>query len=246
MKCKCVLGKNGKLKEIQFYDVSEVDESNLLLRCHDLAVSRNGSEAKDMAEKVLAIFTSANLAMPIGVVERLSKYCHTGSSWKNCMAPAQDIVRFLFSDYSLPRLLPKGPEYGKQCQEIIDFIGNLYRKKSKKAAAEEITPEDAAEITATENLAIERRIMARSRNREMANKRKKMDDYTCQACRLRLVVNGRFIVDCHHKDRLSKDDVERQTTLKSLITLCPTCHRVAHTRLKPLSLKEIKKEIGNP
>ena len=192
-----------------------------------------------MAATVLNVFADSTPSMSLDVVARLSRYCRTGSSWKNCMAPAQDISTYLIPDFILPRLLPTAASYDERCQEIVDYIQGLNRQRTKT------DPVDAAEYNATENLRIERRTLSRSRDPELARKRKAQDEYTCRACELRLCVNNHHILDCHHIRPLSKDELARETTLEDLISLCPNCHRVAHTRLNPLSVEEIREAIEN-
>jgi hypothetical protein len=76
----------------------------------------------------------------------------------------------------------------------------------------------------------------RTRNAEIIARRKAYDDFTCLSCGLRLCVNGVFIIDCHHKYPIREGD--RVTNLDDLICLCPTCHRIAHSRISPLSVSE--------
>jgi hypothetical protein len=77
-----------------------------------------------------------------------------------------------------------------------------------------------------------------TRNRAKIAERKRYDGYRCQACQFRLEVRqGRFIIDCHHKHPLTDVTV---TWLDDLVCLCPTCHRIAHTRKSPLTVDEIQ------
>lgn len=66
------------------------------------------------------------------------------------------------------------------------------------------------------------------RDKALAAERKVQDNYTCQACGLRLSIDGRFVIECHHVHPVSLG--VRETTLADLVSLCPTCHRVAHMR----------------
>lgn len=78
------------------------------------------------------------------------------------------------------------------------------------------------------------------RNHLITEARKKKDKYTCQACRFRMRVGHRYIIECHHTKPLAGGEV-RVTNVNDLISLCPTCHRVAHTQAPPFSLLEIKR-----
>lgn len=80
--------------------------------------------------------------------------------------------------------------------------------------------------------------MTSTRDRKLAEARKKNDNYTCQSCNKQYLVNNKYIIDCHHLNPISLG--KRKTKLEDLISLCPTCHRVAHTRVPPYSLKELK------
>lgn len=78
------------------------------------------------------------------------------------------------------------------------------------------------------------------RNRAIINAAKKRDGFRCQACKFFIEIDGKPIVDCHHTVPLSRKSGARVTKVSDLICLCPTCHRIAHTRANPLSIKEIR------
>ena len=86
----------------------------------------------------------------------------------------------------------------------------------------------------------------RKRNARLIKERKQQDDYTCQSCGFRLEANGAFIIDCHHKYPLSHGHGVRITGTSDLMCLCPTCHRIAHTRKHPLEADEIRMPRGIP
>lgn len=75
------------------------------------------------------------------------------------------------------------------------------------------------------------------RDREIVKARKLMDDFTCQACKARIVVNGKHVIECHHTEPVALG--ERVTTILDLVSLCPTCHRIAHMREPPYSVAEL-------
>lgn len=79
------------------------------------------------------------------------------------------------------------------------------------------------------------------RNRKIIEKVKIKQRFQCQACWFVLDVNGMKIIDCHHKFPLGQAACAQITTERDLICLCPTCHRIAHTRSNPLSIEEIRK-----
>jgi predicted HNH restriction endonuclease len=92
---------------------------------------------------------------------------------------------------------------------------------------------------AIEGYVIDRKILQKSRNRSLAERRRVIDNYTCKACDFLLKVGSRYVIDVHHIDPLSASE-EKETTLEDLVTLCPTCHRIAHMRSTPYTVQEIQ------
>lgn len=79
----------------------------------------------------------------------------------------------------------------------------------------------------------------RQRDAELMARRKAKDSYTCQVCGFFLRVGCFYIIDCHHLNPISQG--ERMSTLDDLISLCPTCHSIAHKDGKnPISLEQVK------
>ncbi|SET62029.1 HNH endonuclease [Thorsellia anophelis] len=78
-----------------------------------------------------------------------------------------------------------------------------------------------------------------SRNPKLVEEAKIRDIYTCQACGYHKSINGIFIIDCHHITPLFLTG-ERETKIDDLVCLCPNCHRIAHSKMPPLNLDEIK------
>lgn len=108
--------------------------------------------------------------------------------------------------------------------------GTVVRKQSHPQAAEE-------------GMAQDKNVTFRSRNRQIVEERKTKDKHTCQACGYKAQVNGQFIVDCHHKYPLGLRTDIAVTDVEDLVCLCPSCHRIAHTRVFPLSITEIREAI---
>lgn len=96
-------------------------------------------------------------------------------------------------------------------------------------------------VDAEEGYKKDAKFMVSTRDKNLANKRKKLDKYTCQACNQKIEINGKFVLDCHHKEPINLG--KRRTKLDDLVSLCPTCHRVAHTRIPPLDIIEIKEYV---
>lgn len=82
------------------------------------------------------------------------------------------------------------------------------------------------------------RILITVRDIKLAERRKRLDNYTCQSCGFKIQLNGKYIVDCHHIEPVSLG--KRKTKIEDLISLCPTCHRIAHTKVPPYSPTEVK------
>ena len=98
------------------------------------------------------------------------------------------------------------------------------------------------EEQAEEGYRQDRTVVFRKRNAALIERRKRKDNYTCQACSFVLAVNGTFIIDCHHVNPLGLAAEVTVTHLDDLVCLCPTCHRIAHTKRYPLDVKEIQEE----
>jgi predicted HNH restriction endonuclease len=94
------------------------------------------------------------------------------------------------------------------------------------------------EKNAIEGYEIDKKLLTGSRNQCLAKQCKVRDKFVCQACGFKLKLNGKYIVECHHKHPIGTGEV-RETTLDDLISLCPTCHRISHTRKEPLEINEI-------
>ncbi len=94
-----------------------------------------------------------------------------------------------------------------------------------------------------EGIVREEQYLSRSRDPRLAESRKLLDDYTCQACGFRLEVSSQaFVIDVHHKHPLGNLSNVTVSTVDDLVCLCPTCHRIAHTRQEtPLEIEEIRR-----
>jgi 5-methylcytosine-specific restriction endonuclease McrA len=98
---------------------------------------------------------------------------------------------------------------------------------------------DADSQQAREGYERDHQILSRARNAILAGKRKELDQYTCQVCGFLLKFNGKYVIDVHHLKLLSATR-ETITGIQDLISLCPTCHRIAHLRNPPYDVDELK------
>ncbi len=90
---------------------------------------------------------------------------------------------------------------------------------------------------AVEGYKKDQQLYVTTRNTDLAKRRKQHDGYTCQACGFKLEVSGHFVIECHHTNPISWG--VRETSLDDLVSLCPTCHRIAHTREPIYTVAEI-------
>ena len=84
--------------------------------------------------------------------------------------------------------------------------------------------------------------LTKSRDRKLVEARKLKDDFTCQVCAYRkMIENQKYIIDVHHLNPIGTMSEIRLTSIDDLICLCPNCHRVAHSRVSsPLTVDEIR------
>jgi len=96
------------------------------------------------------------------------------------------------------------------------------------------------ESVSTEGTSLPTFGLYKSRDSILMEKRKIKDEYTCQVCGFYLKDEKASLIDCHHLNPISLG--ERETSIDDLISLCPTCHRLAHLNSsEPLSIEKIRK-----
>jgi 5-methylcytosine-specific restriction protein A len=133
--------------------------------------------------------------------------------------------------------------YDENTQEVIERFLEIvgYTLKADQQREMKKNSENGDEdVKALEGQIAESKVLRLRRNRGIVEQRKKVDNYTCQACGFHALVNGRFVVECHHKFPLREETI---TELDHLVCLCPTCHRIAHRRTEPYSVKEIRAHL---
>ncbi len=131
--------------------------------------------------------------------------------------------------------------YNSEDMSIISFSDNKGRVSVDEPNADIDSVEffDISDAGAIEGYFSDQTYLYKARNRNIVNNRKAQDDFTCQACGFRLRIAGKYIIECHHIVPFS-DKGERVTSLEDLVSLCPTCHRIVHTRNPPYSVQEVK------
>ena len=107
------------------------------------------------------------------------------------------------------------------------------------------TNDDSRYLQGQEGILREANYLRRSRDPRLVEERKKLDNYTCQVCDWRVQVSdGAFVIDVHHLQPIGNLSEPVITTIEDLVSLCPSCHRVAHTGSRlPRSLDEIRSII---
>lgn len=96
---------------------------------------------------------------------------------------------------------------------------------------------------AIEGYQLDRHLTVQARNQGIVKACKERDDFQCQACDFRLKIGDRYVIECHHTKPIAEYG-EREVSLSELVCLCPTCHRIAHTRKQPFALFEIKQLLN--
>jgi len=99
------------------------------------------------------------------------------------------------------------------------------------------------ELHVLEGLIKERKILSRSRNRQLADRCKERDNYTCKGCGFSTKIHGRSVVECHHILPLHESDGV-VTDLNDLITTCSTCHRLVHLQTPPMDVNSLEKILS--
>lgn len=136
----------------------------------------------------------------------------------------------------------KTSDYSERSVNASYYLSLLKSFYSDERPIKEFT--DINEPEAIEGYEFDKRYTIRARDRTLPELCKKRDKYKCQVCGFSLKVNGSYIIECHHKFPLSKS-CETKTKLSDLVSLCPTCHRLAHLRNPPFSVLELKSIIEN-
>lgn len=97
---------------------------------------------------------------------------------------------------------------------------------------------EVEEKSAIEGYKVDTLILSSHRNQSLVKERKELDSYTCQSCGFKLQINGKYVIECHHLNPLAEQG-ETETSISDLISLCPTCHRIAHLRKPPYTPNEV-------
>lgn len=129
--------------------------------------------------------------------------------------------------------------------QMLDVVLDILNPSSQKqriftdVEQEEISEDDKNYI---EGETVERKVLSYKRNKRIVDACKKRDNYTCQSCSF---FHDNKIVECHHLEPLHM--VKKSTIrLENLITLCPTCHRLAHALLRKDYARHIQKDFLIP
>jgi len=131
------------------------------------------------------------------------------------------------------KILPKFTSYDEAMEQNI-----VTDKNRQNESMTNLSQDTQLGISVLEGVLKEYTFNRGSRNRKVVNERLKKDGYTCQACTFRYENDGKYIIDCHHLTPISEGITI--TNINSLVSLCPTCHRIAHLKSPvPYNLDEI-------
>lgn len=138
----------------------------------------------------------------------------------------QKIRDYLHTNFGVP--LPPYASHAEAQRACWEYWGGRIARPATATEVEEGELED-------------RTVRFRRRNASIIQRCKQRDNYTCRSCSFRLKVGDNYIIDCHHRYPLGSNANAVITNIDDLICLCPTCHRVAHTRRPlPLWIEEIR------
>lgn len=216
-----------KRKNLCQLDLTRVIENNDRYTWY-LAVPTN-AYTKNMYNKLFEFYKKIPSAYDKQVVEQKA---YLGS-----------FTRFKKSGYlfiengSLDELQDKFLDFIKALYESVEYRIELKpRQKEEKIF-------DLEDVEAEEGYKEDKIYLYTTRNRDIVNKRKQLDDYTCQICGFKFELNGKKIIECHHLNPLSEGEA-RITKIEDLVSVCPTCHRIIHLRKPPFSIEEVKQLIN--
>jgi 5-methylcytosine-specific restriction protein A len=137
-------------------------------------------------------------------------------------------------------LLSENDTWGALSEKFLttlhDVIYEHFAERLQTKTVQEFSIDD---LEAIEGYRSDKAYLQTKRNQKIVESRKELDGYTCQVCHFKLQVNGKYIIECHHLIAIGGGAI-RITNVSDLICLCPTCHRIAHTRIPPYSIKEMK------
>lgn len=216
-----------KRKNLCQLDLTRVIENNELYTWY-LAAPTN-AYTKNMYDKLFEFYKKIPSAYDKQVVEQKA---YLGS-----------FTRFKKSGYqfvengTLDELQDKFLNFIKALYESVGYRIELKpRQKEEKIF-------DLEDVEAEEGYKEDKIYLYTTRNRDIVNKRKQLDDYTCQICGFKFELNGKKIIECHHLNPLSEGEA-RITKIEDLISVCPTCHRIIHLRKPPFNIEEVKQLIN--
>ncbi|MEG2326741.1 MAG: HNH endonuclease [Akkermansia sp.] len=130
--------------------------------------------------------------------------------------------------------------------DVKKILREIQWDKKGEEIEEEIRQTISKEASALEGGKIEKNSLVDKRNYKLAQDAKKRDHYTCKGCGFNY---DNKIVEAHHLKPLANYEKEEITERKDIITLCPTCHRLAHYLMqkkndvfeKDILISELKK-----
>ncbi len=116
--------------------------------------------------------------------------------------------------------------YSRDLKSLWEGKNSKKAQESTSASFDVNAEEIASDLEGATVNSIGHRIQ---RSHKLVKQAKKRDQYTCRACGFHY---DDQIVHVHHLDPISEYEHPQETKLSDLVTLCPTCHYMAHYWLR--------------
>ncbi len=172
-----------------------------------------------------------------GSSKRLTwKYKPTKQDDRN--SERRNIFEKLVGSTSVEIRLPREPAL------VQNFLDAVFRLVASRIQADSLSSIDSEDEEFPEGATLERRHVARERNRKLilAAKQRARDrgSVACQVCgfdfEMRYGEIGAGFIEAHHTVPLSELDNETRTRVEDLALVCSNCHRMLHRRRPWLSM----------
>jgi hypothetical protein len=141
--------------------------------------------------------------------------------------PQKDRNEYFYGIYVYERTGLQRNENKRLVDRIVQFVRTI-----NDALAKEKLKQETDDYRGVENRKSVQRHIQRERRSHLATLRKQKDNYVCQVCGFhypqKYGLLGDDFSEAHHIVPLAKNDKQRTSTIKDLITVCANCHRMLH------------------
>jgi len=145
------------------------------------------------------------------------------------------------------RVEDRTAEFDKIDDDVVDELTDSDLTDAGEHVYKSSTNLDIPPETALEGRLVLVSHFKRERNRSIINKKRQAvgDDPACEACDNTFRdIYGEDLKNCyevHHEKMVADLDGKEETSLDDLRIVCPSCHRVIHSKYPPYTVKEINK-----